>query len=212
MVDDNMTVTEIILADKRRIKITIDDSFIFWVYQGDFKKYPILESLQTGQTIKKELLQDICQELLLPRAKEAALCLLDHKDCSELEIRKKLIEKEFPKELLDEVIAYLYEYHYLDEQRLIRSYLAGNAKNKSRRMILLKLKEKGISEEAVQKVMEHDNYQGDTAALCALEKKIKGKQAESLSWNEKQKINAYLYRKGFTIDEIHHAWAFYKEK
>ncbi len=109
------------------------------------------------------------------------------------------------------MIAYLYEYHYLDEQRLVRSYLAGNAKNKSKRMILLKLKEKGISQKIIESVMEHEEYQGNTAAFCALEKKVKGKEIESLSWNEKQKINASLYRKGFTVDEIQNAWELLKE-
>ena len=209
---DIMLVTKLLLADKKRIRIDIDDSFAFWVYERDFKKYSILENFQLGQEVTEELLQIIYQEILLPRAKEAALYLLEHRDHSELEIRKKLEEKEFPEKILDETVAYLYEYHYLDEERLIHSYLAGNAKNKSRRMILLKLEEKGISQDAVQKAMESAEYEGNTAAFYALKKKLKGEEAESLSWNEKQKINASLYRKGFTIDEINKAWKLYQEK
>lgn len=201
-----MVVTELIPADKKRIRVIIDNSFAFWVYQWDFKKYSILENFQSGKEINEGLLQTVYQDILLPRAKEAAVYLLERRDRSELEIRKKLEEKEFPNSILDQVVAYLYEYHYLDEQRLVRSYLAGSAKNKSKRMILLKLKEKGISQEIVQKVMESEEYEGNMAAFYALEKKLKGKETESLSWDEKQKINAYLYRKGFTVDEIHHAW------
>lgn len=205
-----MVITELVSIDKR-IKVSIDYNFAFWIYKRDFKRYAYLENIQLGQEIEEELLQNIYKKMILPYAKEAALALLERKDRSELEIRKKLEEKEFPETIFDEVIAYLYEYHYLDEQRLVRSYLAGNAKNKSKRMILLKLKEKGISQKIIESVMEHEEYQGNTAAFCALEKKVKGKEIESLSWNEKQKISASLYRKGFTVDEIQNAWELLKE-
>lgn len=201
-----MVVTEHVLVEKKRVKIFIDNQFAFWVYQRDFRKYPILENFQPGQEVGENLLQAVWKEIVWLRAKEAALSLLDYRDRSELEIRKKLEEKEFPKEILDYVVADLYEYHYLDEQRLVRSYLIGNAKSKSKRMILLKLKEKGISEEIIKNVMESESYQGNTAAFYALEKKLKDKRIEQLSWNEKQKINAFLYRKGFTRDEISYAW------
>lgn len=140
------------------------------------------------------------------KAKETAFRLLAGRDYSELEIRKKLKEKQFPLEIADKTIDYLKEYQYLDEKRLISSYLAGN-KKKSRRMILFKLKEKGISEEAVCRVMEEEGWQNDTAVIYALQKKLNGKNIELLTWDEKQKINAYLYRKGFTMDDIHFAWA-----
>lgn len=206
-----MVVTKAVLGDKNRIRISIDGSFAFWIYNRDIRNYPILKKFQPEQEIKQEELQMVYQEILLPRAKETALRLLEHHDRSEVEIRKKLKEKEFPEEIFDKIIQYLYEYHYLNEERLVRSYLLENSANKSKRVLILKLREKGISEKTIQTIMEEEEYEGNTAAFCALKKKLKGKRAEELSWNEKQKTNAYLYRKGFSQDEIHFAWREYQE-
>jgi regulatory protein len=201
-----MIVTETAELDKKRIKISIDGSFSFWFYQRDYRKYEILQDFQPGREIQEETLHRVFRELLLPRAKETALYYLERSDRSEQEIRKKLKEKQFPEVLFDEVTAYLREYHYLDEDRLIRSYLACHSETKSRRAILLKLKEKGLSEELVSTIMREEEYETDTAVCRALEKKLKGKDMDELAWKDRQKINAYLYRKGFTGSEINHAW------
>lgn len=201
-----MIVTETVPAGKKSIRIYLDGGFAFWVYQRDFGKYPVLEYFRPGREIEETVLHEVYEEILFPRAKEAALCFLERSDRSEYEVRKKMKEKEFPEELLDRVIAYLYEYHYLDEERLIRSWLAGNAWKKSRRMIFQKLKEKGIPEETICHVMDEEEYEGNTAAVYALKKKLAKRTETEISWNEKQKVNAHLYRKGFTSEEIYQAW------
>jgi regulatory protein len=201
-----MIVTETVELDKKRIGISIDGSFSFWFYRRDYRKYEILQDFQPGREIEKEALNKVFQELLLPRAKETALYFLERSDRSEKEIRKKLKEKQFPEVLFDEVAAYLREYHYLDEDRLIRSYLACHSETKSKRAILLKLKEKGLSEELVVTIMREEEYETDAAVCRALKKKLKGKDMDELAWKDRQKINAYLYRKGFTGSEISHAW------
>ena len=150
--------------------------------------------------------EEPCADNLLLKAKDAAFRLLVGRDYSELEIRKKLEQKQFPAEIINDTVHYLKEHRYLDEERLIASYLAGNRKTKSKRMILLKLKEKGISEGAVCRIMEEEGWQDSMALVCALQKKLNGKNIEDLTWEEKQKINAYLYRKGFMIDDIRLAW------
>lgn len=201
-----MMVTDVASVDKKSVRVFIDGSFAFRVYQKDFYKYPLLEAFQQGQEISDQELSEVYEKLLLPRAKEAALCLLERSDRSEWEIRRKLKEKEYPEAIYDAVISYLHEYHYLDEDRLIRSYLAGNAHTKSRRMILQKLKQRGLSEENVCRIMEEEGCDSEKAATYALRKKLAGRTESDLNWNEKQKINAYLYRKGYTSDEIYAAW------
>lgn len=201
-----MTVTGLVPADKRSVRVFIDGSIAFRVYQKDFYQYPLLEAFQPGQEVSEQELSKVYEKLLLPRAKETALCLLERSDRSEWEIRKKLKEKEYPEALYDTVVSYLCEYHYLDEDRLIRSYLAGNAHRKSRRMILQKLKQKGLSEESIRKIMEEENFDSEKAVTYALRKKLAGRTESDLDWKEKQKINAHLYRKGYTSDEIYTAW------
>jgi regulatory protein len=201
-----MLITETAELDKKRISVSIDGSFSFWFYQRDYRNYGILREFQPGKEIGQEVLDEVFEKLLFPRAKETALCFLERSDRSEQEIRKKLKEKQFPEVLFDKVADYLREYHYLDEERMIRSYLACHSETKSRRAILLKLKEKGLSEELVAGIMAEEEYKTDTAVCRTLEKKLKGKNRDELTWKDRQKINAYLYRKGFTGSEINHAW------
>jgi len=207
-----MMVTDIAASDRKRLRISLNHAFAFWIYQSDYRKYSVLKVLELGAVVEGEQLNQIYREVLLPRAKSFVLYLFDRSERSEMEVRQKLRQKEYPEEIYDEVIDYLKQYHYLDEERIVRSCLARLSASKSRQVIVGKLIQKGISRELIERVMEEEEYSGQSAAVSALKKKLHSTKIEKeaiyeISWEEKQKINACLYRKGFSSREIQQAWA-----
>ena len=149
------------------------------------------------------------EEEILLRGKKRALRLLERKDYSRKELREKLGKDGYEEEIIDQIIAYVDSYHYLDDARVAGSYIRIRKDGKSRRELEYMLRQKGISEEDISAAME-ENYkneegieQEELAVRRQLQKyHVTVDHLEEYTYEEKQKIAAKLYRKGFSQDAI----------
>lgn len=148
------------------------------------------------------------KELLL-KGKKRALRLLERKDYSRKELKERLRKDGYEESMVDEIIAYVDSFHYLDDARVAGSYIRGRKEIKSKRELEYMLKQKGISETDIELALE-ENYknedgipQEEVAILRHLRKlHLEEEQLEKITYEEKQKIAAKLYRKGFEQDKI----------
>ena len=148
------------------------------------------------------------KELLL-KGKKRALRLLERKDYSRKELKERLLKDGYSVELVEQIIDYVDSFHYLDDTRVAGSYIRGRKEYKSKRELEYLLKQKGISEEEIAQALE-DNYinedgisQEEAAIRRNLAKyRVTEETLEEMSYEEKQKIAAKLYRKGFEQDKI----------
>ena len=70
---------------------------------------------------------------------------------------------------------------------------------------MYKLLEKGISKELVSQIMEEgqpEDMDEKDAIRSLVQKKLKGRLISEISYEEKNKIKAFLGRKGFEVDAI----------
>lgn len=199
-----MTVTDIReYKVKGRFEIYLNDEFAFLLYKGELKKYNII----VGQELSAEIYTDIIDNVLIKRGKKRALNLLLKGDIPEKKLREKLIDNLYPKECIDEIISYVKGYNYIDDSRYARNYIGMNSSVKSRQIIRNKLLEKGISKEIIDEQIrlyyEEDELNAgmeENLLKKLLQKKLKGNY--DISYEERQKIYASLYRKGFSINQI----------
>ena len=136
--------------------------------------------------------------------KKRALHLLERKDYSKRELIQRLEKDSYETELIEEIIAYVDSFHYLDDVRVAGSYIRVRKHQKSKRELEYKLKQRGISEEDIALAME-ENYEtedGISQEALAIQKYLQKYQVEELSYEEKQKIAMKLYRKGYASEEI----------
>ena len=148
------------------------------------------------------------KELLL-KGKKRALRLLERKDYSRKELIDKLKKDGYTENLVTQIIEYVDSYHYLDDSRVAGSYIRGRMEVKSKREIEYMLKQKGISEEDIDLAMS-ENYKNEEGipqeevAICRFLQKfhVDEESVLELSYEEKQKIAAKLYRKGFDLEKI----------
>lgn len=200
MQEENI-VTGITALSKGRYKIDIDGQFRFVLYRGELHTYHMRE----GERIPDEFLRKILSEVLPKRAKLRSMNLLKSRAYTEYQIREKLRQGLYPEEAIDEAVEYVKSYHYIDDRRYAKDYIVYYSESRSRGRIERDLFQKGINKELIRTVYEEDlsgeNLPDEVPLMEKwLEKKSYDK--ETADYREKQKMGAFLYRKGFSLDNI----------
>ncbi len=199
-----MIVTDITPFDNKRSRIYIDGEFAFILYKGEIRDF----RLETGEEISSPVFDEITKVLIPKRAKLRAMNLLQKRDYTEYKLREKLKEGQYSEEVIDEAVDYLKSYKYLDDERYADDYIRYHLKDKSKARLKQDLMQKGISADIVDRVLSaayEDENEDPEIQLCAKLLKKKHYDSENMSYEEKQKIMAFLYRKGFSGDVIHRA-------
>lgn len=135
------------------------------------------------------------------RAKKKAMSLLQHMDRTEWELRSKLEKAGFSEESVREAIEYVRSFHYIDDRRYALRFAEIYCESRSIQRIRQDLQKKHISDEWITLALEEIEFDDSQALKKAMDKILRGWEG-SLSYEEKQKVIAKLYRKGFQIDQI----------
>ncbi len=148
-------------------------------------------------------MENIDEKELLLKGKKRALRLLERKDYSRKELSDRLKKDGYESEMIDKIIEYVDSYHYLDDSRVAESYVRSRSGYKSKREIEYLLKQKGISDEEIDIALE-ENYENEEEVIRKQIHKyhVTEDSLKEMSYEEKQKIAAKLYRKGFEPDKI----------
>ena len=204
-VEGNRIVTKIEEYDKKRSKVYLDEEFAFLLYKGELSEYKIMQ----GKTITEDIYNQIVREVLVKRAKKRCLNLLQKKNYTEYKLREKLQEGLYSTEIEDEVIAYVKSFRYVDDYRYACDYIFYHKEFETKKIIEDKLKRKGIDSSVLQQAFmdSYDDGEELEKELEQANKLLKKKRfdSESMDWKEKQKIYAYLLRKGITSSVIKRA-------
>lgn len=195
-----MQVVQIEELDKKRVRILLEDGCSFPLYKGERRQYDI----QEGQELSSEQFEEIRQEILIKRARKRVMHLLEKMDRTESQLRTKLRQGYYPEDIIEDAVDYVKGYHYLDDLRYAQNYVRCHKDRKSRRMIQMQLMGKGISRELTEQAIEEEYGQGDETEqiLNWVQKKKYSSQTADLK--DKQRMYAFLMRKGFSSNDILH--------
>lgn len=200
-----MLVTQVTELSKSRSKVSIDQEFAFVLYKGELRLYHIKE----GEEIRPEDYRTILQEVLPKRAKLRAMNLLQGREYTTAQLRTKLQQGYYPTEVIEQAIAYVASFHYIDDLRYAVDYITYHENSRSRRRIEQDLQGKGISaitiEEAWQNWRENGGVQNEQNMIRELLRKKHYDPDTETDWKERQKIYAFLARKGFSAEAIRKA-------
>lgn len=198
-----MTVTciEPFYKGKGRVAIYLNNEFAFVLYKGELLEYSIIE----GMDLDDSLYNKILEEKLYTRAKKRGMNLLKTMDRTESDVRRKLCDSGYPVEAVDVAIDYLKSYHYIDDMRYARNYIHFKSNSMSRKQIANKLSEKGISRTIIELSFSEIEDTEETSERELIHKLMVKKvhcNFRDITYEEKQKLFAYLYNKGFKISDI----------
>ncbi len=191
-----MTITGIEKGYRKLFRIYVDEEFKFSLYESEIHRYQLKKDME----FEEELYNEIIEQTVFKRGKQKALNLLKRMDYTEGELRNKLKKSDFTPNMIDRVIDYINSYHYLNDARYVENYVAYKKSNKSIRQIKMELSRKGVDSELIEEQLKKTLISDEEAIRKAIAKKTK--DVEALTYEEKQKIASYLFRKGFKESDI----------
>ena len=137
------------------------------------------------------------------QALAAALRLINHHDRTELEVRNKLSDKNFPGEIIDAVTEQLISESFINDRRYAEYYITCYSGKRSKRRIMMDLANKGISQDIISEYI--DECDNNAAVMKAYRKQLIKRgisEGDDIDRKDIEKIAASLYRQGFSTDDI----------
>ena len=137
----------------------------------------------------------------IKRARHRALHILERSDRTEQELRTKLMQNYKP-EAVEDAVAYVKQYHYLDDMRYAVNYLNSRGRVKSRRQVEQELLyKKGIARETLEAAIQEAEPQDEREQIRLWMEK-KQICPETASKEELRRFYLFLMRRGFRSEDI----------
>lgn len=186
------------LTSKKKL-VYINYEPAFALYSGEVFRYNLKAELYISEQTYDEIITTLSK-----RALTRALYLFKDKDYTEYEIKSKLLKAYYPEQSIEYSTKYLKDNHFINDRRYAYNYITFKSGSYSSKVIVNKLMQKGIASDDIDAAFEEftsDNSESEYNTLINLiYKKLKSKSVIDLSYEEKQKLIAYMCRKGFSYD------------
>lgn len=175
--------------DKNRVNVYLDGEFVCGMEMSVILK----NGLKIGCEIQEERLRELQNESEFNRVYEKALRLLDRQKYTKFALKTKLKSKGYDEDIIDDVCRKLMGLGLISDIDFAQSYIH-SVSNKSKKEIENMLIQKGVSDKNIAIAMSETEIDEEKIATKLAEKFMRYKEA---SYENKLKLKAYLYRKGF---------------
>ena len=161
-----MTVTGIEEINNKKIRVFIDNEFAFVLYKGELRLYGIRE----GEEIGEEEYLEITGKILPKRAKLRSMNLLKSRAYTEKQLRDKLVQGEYGENIIEEAIAYVRSYGYIDDRKYAEDFISCHMADRSRKKIEMDLYRRGIDRKITEEIMEQMEEEGEIGRASCRER------------------------------------------
>jgi len=180
---------------RERANIFLDGTFAFSLGKEVVEE----QGLHLGQVLTDSQIEELVGTDLFGKCYNAALRLLSYRPRSDAEIRARL-SRRFGKEIIDRVLLQLKARQMVDDAAFAQFWRENRESfsPRSKRLLKLELRQKGIDPEVVDEVLE--GFDDDESAYRAA--KRKGRTVERDYETFRRKLGAFLGRRGFSYGVI----------
>lgn len=193
----NIEILQVEILGKGKCRVTFGNGTVCLLYKSEIRSFSITE----GAFITEEVLEKLLTEVIGKRAKKRAMYLLEQMDRTEKQLREKLLSNEYPPCCIEDAIAYVKSFHYLDDYRYACNVIRYSNERMSRGQLWQKLLSKGVSRDLIEAAMEEE-YQADELEQIRkllIKRKYEPEQNDQ---KEMQKTYQFLLRRGFKSSDI----------
>lgn len=190
-----ITAIEVQKRTPNRVNIHLDGEFAFGLARI------VAAWLRLGQELSEEKIQQLIAEDARERAYQQAMLFLSYRARSESEIRKNLRKHEIPEPVIDQTIERLRQDGLANDDQFAQAWVENRNtfRPRSRRMMAMELKQKGLADEAIQSAIQ--NVDDDASAYEAAQKRAA--RFKGLEWNDfRRKLSEFLARRGYSYSVI----------
>lgn len=200
-------VTSIQEVDSKRRRVFINYEPAFVLYISELRRFNIKKDTYISKKDYEEIIG-----ILNKRSKIRAMSLLKDRDYTRKKLYEKLKANGYPDECIEEAVQYVSSYGYIDDKRYAENYVLSHMTSKSKRVIEQTLMLKGIDSDIIAGALDkcyNEVCDSDTGnpELDIIIKQLHGKyhNKDFNDYEQRQKVKASLYRKGFMTDNINKA-------
>ena len=194
-------VVSVLPQDKKKVMICLDNGDSFVLYKGEAAKLSLFEN----EVVDDTKYQQIMTEILGKRATKRAMHLLEQQERTEKQLRDKLAQCGYPKQCIEQAIAYVKSYHYVDDYRYCKSYISCYGDKCSRQQILSRLLAKGVDKNCILEAYEEVQSMGEVASEEELIYALLSKKHFDIAtadMKSRQKMYRHLLYKGFSVEGV----------
>ncbi|MDY3248941.1 MAG: regulatory protein RecX [Candidatus Choladocola sp.] len=180
-----------------RYLVCLEDGTRFPLYEKELEEFRIRQN----EELSESDFQKIMEELLPKRAKLKAMHLLKNMDRTEMQLRTRLKNLDYPETVTEEAIAYVKQYRYIDDLRYASNYMEYRKERYSVRQMEQELLQKGIEKEIIDQALEQTELPDEESQIARwLEKKHYS--PETADQKETERMYRFLLRKGYKNSAI----------
>lgn len=189
------------VRNPQRKTLIFDDGSVFGISEDVF----ISHKFEIGSEISEDLFNETINDELKVKVYNSALRLLAYRMRSCAEMKRRLAEKKYPKNIIEETIDRLLNIGYLNDTEFAEAFAHDKVKSKKIAPITLRMEfiphkiDSEILEKTIKKIYE--KYPISDLIKQLLEKK-KIQFGMKLEQKTKKRIQDLLKRKGFSWNEI----------
>jgi regulatory protein len=190
-----ITAIEVQKRSPNRVNIHLDGEFAFGLARI------VAAWLKVGQELSGEKIAQLQAEDARERAFQQAMLFLSYRARSEAEIRQNLRKHEIPDPVIEQTLERLRQDGLANDGQFARAWVENRStfRPRSRRMMAMELRQKGLSDEAVSSAVE--GIDDEALAYEAAQKKVA--RYKNLEWNEfRKKLSDFLARRGFSYSVV----------
>ncbi len=186
-----------------RVSVFVDDEYYASMFLDTAVKYGIKKDCEIDEEDFKKYLVESEQNLAFNKAFNYMNTALK----TSKQMRDYLKKKGYDESTVDNVIAKLKEYNYINDRTFAEAYVNSYKSKYGKNMLKTKLIEKGVGKNIIDEVLE--DYESSNAVIDKLLAKKIGKN--QLTHEFVTKCIRFLSSRGFSYDEINSAIRRYKD-
>lgn len=186
-----VTSLEIQKRNKERVNVHLDGEYAFSLNLMEAAQ------LRKGQVLSEAEIARLRGEDAVIQAVDKAAYFLGYRPRSTSEVRRNLVEKDIPPEVVDAAITRLTDQGYLDDEAFARYWIQNRSEFKplSQRALRQELRQKGLANAVIDTVLSEVN-ESELAYKAAV---TQARRLKRLSRKEYQtKMASFLQRRGFS--------------
>jgi regulatory protein len=189
--------------NKERYSIFVDEEFLLGVSEETLLKFKLRKDVEITSAMLKKIQREEGQF----KVKSYMMNLLGRRDHARKELFTKAIRKDYPQEIINNVLDELQEKGYIDETRFAEKFASdkGRISKWGPAKIKAHLYKKGISksvaEKSIEKAFEDEDLK-ETFLSLVLKRKRRFLREED-PYKRKKKVFDHLARKGYRSSDIY---------
>ena len=183
------------IGNTNRYKMFVDGDFFAVILDEDI----VLNSLKLNKEYSQESLNSIVFNAQNKVALNVGLNLVSKFSKTEKQLKNYLKEKGFAFQAINYAVQKLKEYNYINDEAYAHNYYLTKKNIKGKKAIAYELKNRGVSEETIQNLLNQDLESEEEVIEKIAKKFIKNKPNDP---KLKEKLFRHLAGKGFNFEAI----------